>query len=147
MDPPYTEGGSEMPYREERETRRLGEPSRFIFIRAYQKRFRQLTELLFSCLFCLVCIRLILAVRIGSQHMQRQRDKDDADTAIRQCFQQMSALHQQNNCIIQPTHSEHGKSKRCQAIPHTQIHTEAQRQQHLYMLHAKRSEHKGRRHE
>jgi hypothetical protein len=32
-DPPYTEGGSEMPYREERETRRLGEPSRFVFIR------------------------------------------------------------------------------------------------------------------
>ena len=30
-DPPYTEGGSEMPYREERETRRLGEPSRFVF--------------------------------------------------------------------------------------------------------------------
>ena len=32
-DPPYTEGGSEMPYREERETRRLGEPSRFVFPR------------------------------------------------------------------------------------------------------------------
>lgn len=79
----------------EKREKRDGWVNRLVsFLSDISKEVLSSTEPLSLCLFCFVCIRLILAVRIGSQHMQRQRDKDDADTAIRQCFQQMSALHQ-----------------------------------------------------